>query len=111
MNFFDSDLVQSEMIEISKLQEQIYKNMFSYYSMSKEDKINHVELLEKLLDKQKILYTRISLSDDPQAKEMKERISNSAAMMGVPENFDMNIVFNNMSTMLDRMKRNIDMIE
>ena len=35
-------------------------------------------MLEKLLDKQKILYARLSLSDDPEAKVMKERIVDSA---------------------------------
>jgi hypothetical protein len=41
--------------------------------MSREEKLSHVDMLEKLLDKQKVLYTRLSLSDDPEAKQMKER--------------------------------------
>lgn len=108
MSFFDSEVVRSEMAEISELQEEVYGNVFKFPSMSKEDKLHHVELLERLLDKQKILYTRMSLSDDLEAKEMKERIIHSAVMMGMPPNTDMNIILNNMSKMLEIMKEHID---
>jgi hypothetical protein len=50
----------------------------------------------------------MSLSDDPEAKKMKERIYESASMMGLPSNVDMNVVFNNMSKMLESMKERID---
>jgi hypothetical protein len=76
--------------------------------MSKEDKIKHVELLDRLLNKQKVLYTRLSLSDDPEAQEMKQRIMNSAQLMGLPAKVDMNVIFNNMTKMLDMMKDHID---
>jgi hypothetical protein len=76
--------------------------------MTKEDKIQHVNLLEKLLNKQQILYTRLSLSDDSEAKEMKKRITESAAMMGLPSNVDMNIIFGNMTKMLEAMKTQLD---
>ena len=108
MSFFESDVVRAEMTEISELQEDIYGNVFKFPSMSKEDKMKHVELLERLLEKQKVLYTRLSLSDDVEAKEMKERIMDSAILMGLPSGVDMNIIFNNMSKMLDAMKEQID---
>ena len=65
-------------------------------------------LLERLLDKQKVLYTRMSLSDDPEAQQMKERVVKSAVMMGMPPGTDMNIILNNMSKMLEVMKEQID---
>ncbi len=108
MSFFDSEVVRAEMTEISDLQEEIYGSVFKFPSMTKEDKIQHVNLLEKLLNKQQILYTRLSLSDDPEAKEMKKRITESASMMGLPSNVDMNIIFGNMTKMLDVMKNQID---
>ena len=55
-----------------------------------------------------MLYTRLSLSDDPEAQEMKSRIADSAAMMGLPANVDMNVIFNNMSKMLEAMRQRID---
>lgn len=108
MSFFDSEVVRAEMTEISELQEEIYGSVFKFPSMTKEDKIRHVDLLEKLLNKQQILYTRLSLSDDPEAKEMKQRITESAVMMGLPSNVDMNVIFGNMSKMLEVMKSQID---
>ena len=61
MSFFDSEFVRAEMTEISELQEEIYGSVFKFPSMTKEDKIRHVNLLEKLLNKQQVLYTRMSL--------------------------------------------------
>jgi hypothetical protein len=108
MSFFNSEVVRAEMTEIAQLQEQIYGNIFKFPTMSKEEKLEHVGFLETLLDKQKVLYTRMSLSDDPEAKEMKERVINSAIMMGMPPGTDMNIILNNMSQMLDVMRKQID---
>ena len=108
MSFFDSEFVRAEMTEISELQEEIYGSVFKFPSMTKEDKIRHVDLLEKLLSKQQVLYTRMSLSDDPEAQEMKQRISDSARMMGLPTGVDMNVIFSNMTKMLEVMKAQID---
>lgn len=108
MSFFDSEVVRAEIAEISELQEEIYASVFQFPSMTRDGKIKHVDLLEKLLNKQKVLYTRLSLSDDPEAQEMKRKISESAQIMGLPPNVDMNIIFNNMTRMLEVMKQQID---
>ena len=108
MSFFDSDVVRAEMTEISELQEDVYRNVFTFPSMSTEEKSFHVAMMEKLLEKQKVLFARLSLSDDPEAKQMKDKIIESATMMGLPEGSNLNAVFNNMSKMLDIMKKQID---
>ena len=108
MSFFNSEVVRAEMTEIGELQEEVYQNVFKFPTMSKEEKLYHVDILERLLEKQKVLYTRLSLSDDPEAIQMKERITESASMMGLPPNVDMNVIFNNMSQMLEVMKQQID---
>jgi hypothetical protein len=108
VSFFNSDIVRAEMTEISMLQDDIYKNIFSFSSMDLEEKKFHIALLEKLLEKQKVLYTRLSLSDDPEAVEMKEKIIDAASILGMPPNMDMNIVFDNMSQMIEVMKKEID---
>ena len=89
MSFFQSEFVQQEMKEIADLQEKIYSKVFSFASMGKEDKIEHVEMLEDLLKKQQVLYTRMSLSDDPEAKKMKESIMSSARQLGFPQDVDL----------------------
>ena len=110
MSFFQSDVVRAEMAEISELQEEIYSNVFKFPSMSKDDKKYHVDILERLLEKQRVMYTRLSLSDDRDAKQMKEQITQSAAMMGLPKGADINNVFNDMSKAVSLMKDQIDNI-
>lgn len=107
MSFFKSDIVQEELKEISILQEEVYTKIQSFSSMNKEDKLHHVELLEKLLDKQRVVYTRMSLSDDPEAKEMKETIMSQAIMLGFPPNTDIAYVFGNMTNIIQNMKKSI----
>ena len=108
MTFFQSDVVRAELAEIQELQEEIYGNVFKFPSMPKEDKQYHVEVLERLIEKQKVLYTRLSLSDDPDAKKMKENILKGAADMGLPTNVDMNLLFNDLYKMVDVMKKAVD---
>ena len=111
MSFFESDIVRAEMAEISELQEEVYSNVMKFHYMNDEDKSYHVEILDKLVNKQKILYARLSLSEDPEAKKMKEDIRQSATIMGLPSNVDMNIIFGQMSQMVDVMKKQLDMNE
>ena len=107
-SFFDSEVVRKEMTDIQELQEEVYGNVFSFPQMNDEEKLEHVEILMELLEKQRILYTRMSLSDDPQAKKMKENIQQSAVMMGMPKDVDMATVFANMEKMIDVMKGQVD---
>lgn len=104
MSFFKSEVVRAEMVVISELQEKIYKNVFDFYKMTNEQKLEHIELLQQLLNRQRILYTRISLSDDPDAIEMKNKIIESAVVMGLPQNVDMNVIFSNMDKLIEKMK-------
>ena len=108
MSFFDSEVVRAEMVEISELQEEVYTNVFKFPTMSKEDQLYHVAILEKLLNKQRVLYTRVSLSDDPEAKEMKKSILEGARQMGLPTNVDMNILFSQMGQMVEMMRNQLD---
>jgi hypothetical protein len=108
VSFFDSEVVRAEMTEISELQEEIYHNVFEFPRMNNQEKIEHINLLQRLLQKQKVLYTRLSLSDDPEARDMKSKIMDSAVLMGLPPGMDMNVIFNNMERLIDVMKTQID---
>lgn len=108
MSFFNSEIVQEELKEISNLQEKLYGSMFSFPGMSVKDKIEHIECMEILLEKQTVLYQRLCLSDDPEAKDMKKRILDSATMMGLDPKEDMNILFRNMVKLLKTMRQKIE---
>ena len=108
MSFFKSDVVRAEIAEISELQEEVYSNVFKFQNMSSADKKYHIEILERLMEKQQVMYTRLSLSDDSDAKVMKKQIEESAVMMGLPKNANMNQVFKDMTKMVQIMKDQLD---
>lgn len=108
MSFFSSNFVQEEMKTIIELQDRIYGKVFSFSTMNTDDKLEHVELLEELLNKQKIMYARMTLSDDPEAKVMKDNILSSAQQLGFSPDVDLNYVFSNMTNIIEKMKKTIN---
>ena len=107
-DFFDSEIIQEELKEINSLQERIYGSLFNFGMMSKEDKLEHIDILTDLLEKQKVMYTRLSLSDDPEAVEMKENLRKSVALMGFPPETDMQTLFNSMYATIESLRDYID---
>ena len=83
-NFFDSEIVKKELVEINKLQEQVYSRAFGYPFMSREDKVEHIDKLVTLLEKQKVMYTRLSLSDSPEAKKNATNVAEIHFKYGFP---------------------------
>ena len=104
MSFFDSEIVRAEMVEIAELQEDVYENFMKFPYMNTADRAYHIDQLSKLIQKQKIVYARLSLSDDPDAKKMKENILQSAKSMGLPANVDVSKMFDQMSDVINHMK-------
>ena len=106
--FFKSDIIQEELEEINRLQEEIYGSILTFGVMDRETKLSHVEKLQTLLEKQRVMYTRLSLSDDPQAVEMKENLRKSVALMGFPPDTDMQVLFNSMNQTIESLKKYLD---
>jgi len=107
-NFFDSDIIQEELKEINKLQEEIYGSILTFGAMSREEKLEHIEKLQVLLEKQRVMYTRLSLSDDPEVVEMKENLRKSVALMGFPPETDMGMLFKSMDKTIESLKQFVD---
>ena len=80
----------------------------SFGMMTREDKLEHVEILTNLLEKQRVMYTRLSLSDDPQAVEMKENLRKSVALMGFPPETDMQTLFDSMYATIQSLRDFVD---
>ena len=106
--FFESELVQEELKQIEFLQEKVFKNFFNFQSLSKAAKIEQIKNLEVLLDKQNIFYSRLKLSDDPRAKDMKEQLNKQSVELGFPPDVDLSNIFKNMHNMISEMKKSID---
>ena len=108
-DFFKSDVVRAELAEINRLQEDIYSNMISFDNLSQEVKLDNLSLLEELIDKQQIMWTRLSLAtDDPDAVKMKDQIQASAVMMGFQKNTDVGVLFSNMRRTLEEVRSRVD---
>jgi len=107
-DFFKSDIIQEELDNINQLQEDIYGSIMTFGGMDRETKLDHVEKLQTLLEKQRIMYTRLSLSDDPQAVEMKENLRKSVSLMGFPPDTDMQVLFDSMSETIESLKNYLD---
>ena len=108
MKFLDSEIVQKEMQDIETLQKKVYGNVFNFPNMNREDKILHIELLEELIEKQQIFYKRLSLSDDPKAKEIRKTVMDSAEMFGFKSDGDLSLMFAQMSAAIGEMKKQLD---
>ena len=64
--------------------------------------------MRTFLEKQKNLYFRLSLSDDPEALEMKERIQDAAKFLGFDGN-NVNELFTEMENTLSRLDKIAEM--
>jgi len=102
-NFFESENVMREMTNIYELQKELYGVIQKFPYMSQDAKWEHIETLKELLEKQQIMWTRMSLSDDPEAIEMKEKLMEASKDMGFG-NADMGTIFRNMHNVLVQMQ-------
>jgi hypothetical protein len=107
-DFFKSEIIRDELMAINRLQESIYKNAFSFDEMDREDQLDHIDDLTELLDKQRVMYTRLSLSDDPNAKRMKGELEKSVQLLGFPKGTDISVLFSGMTQTIESLKSKID---
>tara|TARA_B100001094_G_C17512661_1_gene476346 strand:+ start:77 stop:409 length:333 start_codon:yes stop_codon:yes gene_type:complete len=107
-SFFDSEIVQEEMKEIHELQSIVYNTSQDYASLNREDKIEHIDNLTELLDLQRVMYTRLALSDDSNAKKMKAELEKSVILLGFPAGTDISVLFSGMSQTIESLRQGID---
>jgi hypothetical protein len=105
MSFFNSEMVQQEMDNIADIQRRIVKEIPNFFIMDTEQKLAHIDLLDQLLEKQQILYTRLTLSDDPDAIKMKEQMLESAKILGFGPTPDISVVFNSMRSTINSLRK------
>ena len=104
-DFFKSNIVREELEDINRLQAVIYEDSQNYGSLNRDEKVEHIENLTELLEKQRVMYTRLSLSDDPAAKKMKEQLEKSVQLLGFPEGTDISVLFSGMNQTIEKLKQ------
>jgi len=104
-DFFDSEIVRESLQDINDLQTELYSQLGDFSSLSSKDRVEHIEKLTELLEKQKLMYTRLSLSDDDEAKKLKEQLEQSVMVMGFPPGTSIQVLFDGMQSTIDHLKK------
>ena len=104
--FFDSEHVKNEMEEITCLQKELYDVILKFPMMSVEAKVEHIDTVMELLERQQIMWTRLSLTDDPDAMKMKDYIISHSKELGFGD-IDMGTIFSNMKKTLEDVQSNL----
>ena len=108
-DFFKSDQVQSTIAELTALQQQLVMEMPHLNRMKPEQKKDHLVTLKTFLEKQKLFFFRISLSNDKEAIEMKEKLMEAAKIFGVQDEINtMDAFFNKLNDTIKQIEASID---
>ncbi len=104
MKFFQSEVVQKELTQMQDLYMEINRmGLMLNVSQKKEQLVKMLRLIEL----QQTMYMRVTLSDDPQAKQMVQQVRNAATMLGMNPN-DVNHTF--YDTLRDNVQEMIDQL-
>ena len=107
-DFLKSEFVQEGLDKIERLQHEIYADILHYDDFDDEEKLDHLDKLEELVEAQASMYMRMSLSDDPFAVERKEAIQEFCQLMGFTGGSDVSSVFADMRETIQEMKDSLD---
>jgi hypothetical protein len=106
--FFDSEMVRESLLELDEMQEKLLYDVIHLSYYSNQEKKEHLQLMKDFLEKQKIFIFRVSLSNDPEAIEMKNKIVESAKMFGLKDNETIDVFFEKMEESLTRLEKTLD---
>ena len=107
-NFFQSEMVRGDLQEMAELQRFCFQSAHAFPVLSDEKKMEYFNVLEELIEKQKIFNARLSLSDDPEAKEMVESMKMAAVMLGGDANKSINEIFDDLLSKVATMKDTLE---
>jgi len=106
--FFDSEVVRESIMELDEIQKKLFEQVMNLSFYDKNGKKEHLELMRQFLEKQKLFIFRLSLSDDPEAVEMKERILESAQLFGLGKNGTVDEFFKVLESQIEYLENTLD---
>ena len=107
-DFFKSDQVESTIVELAALQQQLVTEMPYLPLMDLDQKKKHLTVLKTFLEKQKLFFFRMSLVKDKEVDLIKQKLIESAKMFGYDEIDDMNKFFDRLDKTISEIESNID---
>ncbi len=106
--FFDSEQVRESLIELDELQSKLFDEIFELPFLDSDRKKEHLDTMKQFLEKQKVFIFRLSLSDDPEAIELKNKILESAKMFGLKPGDSINTFFDKMEKSIEVLEKSLD---
>lgn len=106
--FFKSEMVRGDIQEMAELQQFCMRSMVAFPVLPPEKKMEYFNVLETLIEKQKIFYARLSLSDDPEAIEMAESMRDAVVMLGASPNDNIIEMFDDLLKKVGMMKEKLE---
>lgn len=108
MSFFQSELVRGDIQEMVDLQQFCFRSAMNFVLLDHERKLEYFDALERLVEKQKVFYYRIKLSDDPEAKSVCETMKQGVIMLGATPGTPIEDMFNELLERVRFMKSKLE---
>lgn len=105
---FSSEIVRKEVEEMHKLYTSLTGRVMFFEMQSLEEKRKMTEDLERLIEMQEILYTRVFLSDDEDSQMVKENFRVTAKQLGIPAHMLSPEVFKIARESVNQMKKHLE---
>lgn len=106
-DFFKSEMVRGDLQEMMELQQMCFKYAMSFPVLNNNRRMEYLEVLMSLLEKQEIMYARMSLSEDEEAKTVVDNMRNAVVMLGGNPDLTVKDMFmdlrNKVNAMMDKL--------
>ena len=106
--FFRSAQVRAALAELAEIQDDLAHTMSNPRILSDDEKKDYVRKLKLFLEKQKLFFFRVSLSDDPEAVQVKDHILETAQMFGFKEMTGMDKFFQQLDETIKKVEKDLD---
>jgi hypothetical protein len=103
-DFFRNEMVRGDIQEMAELQQYCMRAMMSFPALSPQKQYEYFEVLTTLIEKQKIFYTRLTLSDDEEAQEMLKSMKEGAILLGASPGDNLLEMFDGLMEKVNAMK-------
>ena len=108
MSFFQSELVRGDIQEMVELQQYCFRSAMNFVLLDEQKKLDYFDALETLIEKQKLFYFRVKLSDDPEAQSVLETMKQSVVMLGATPDTPIEQMFDELLEKVHHMKSQLE---
>lgn len=105
---FSSEIVKRELEEMHRLYESLVNRASFFEVSSTEDKKEIAKDLDRLIEMQEILYTRVFLSDDEDSRRVKDNFREAAKAAGIPAHMMNASVFKIARESIQQLKKHLE---